>query len=306
MLLYINLPTMIDNKEKNISSSQENYTENIFEELSWELDFGKDKPESSQSRKKWPEDYMKIWITTLSIFNVIFVVFFALSFLYVQVQKNTDYAWKSMLDPFCFLVLWDLQEKNTFDSCSSIASLNNSYSSKIEEIKTQLATKMESIFLDLYTIENFWFSQEVSFLMDNKVNKMKIIDILNDFDKLKNDYAAGDKKQVDCNSIKVTSDNVVSMTCDVYSSSWERADIGNGLWIVGDTWDRKNSLVEGTSISAAASFLNFIEKNSAYNFQLIEKQKIFDSQVVWEWPYVRKTTVDLKLKYNNLKNNLSL
>lgn len=296
---------MFDNKEKKDSSHQENYTENIFEELSWELDFGKDAP-WNQSKKKQPQDYMKIGITVFSILNVILILFFAFSLLYVKVQKNPENTSKSIMDPFCFLILWDLREKNLSDSCSSLTSLNNAYAWKIEEIKNQFATKMEALFLDLYTIENFGFSQEVSFLMDNKTNKMKIIDMLNDFDKLKNDYAAWDKKQVECNSIKVNSDNTLTMSCEVYSSSWDRVDIGNGLWIVWDTWDRKNSLIEWTSISAAASFLNFIEKNSSYNFQIIEKQKIFGAEVVWEWPYVRKTKVDLKLKYNNLKNNLSL
>ncbi len=296
---------MFDNKEKNPSSPQESYSENIFEELSWELDFGKEAP-VSESKKRQPQDYMKMVVTGLSILNVLLVLFFALSFLYVKVQNNPTYTAKTILDPFCFLILWDLQERNTSWSCSSLASLKNTYISQTEELKNTLSEKIESIFLDLYVIENFWSSQEVSFLMKNKVDKMKVVDILNDFDKLKNEYTAWDKKQIECSGIKIVSDSVINMTCEVYSSSWDRVDMSNRLWIIWDTWDRKNSLVEGTSISAAASFLNFIEKNPAYNFQLLEKQKIFDSEMVWEWPYVRKTKVELKLKYNNLKNNLSL
>lgn len=296
---------MFDNKEKNTSSSPESYSENIFEELSWELDFGKDAP-VAESKKRQPQDYMKMAITGLSILNVVLVLFFVLSFLYVKVQNNPTYTAKSILDPFCFLILWDLQDRNTSGSCSSLASLKNTYNAQTEELKNTLSAKIESIFLDLYVIENFWSSQEVSFLMKNKVDKMKVIDILNDFDKLKNDYTAWDKKQVECAGIKIMNDSTLTMSCEVYSSSWDRVDMSNRLWIIGDTGDRKNSLVEGTSISAAASFINFIEKNPVYNFQLLEKQKIFDSEMVGEWPYVRKTKVELKMKYNNLKNNLSL
>lgn len=304
---------MFDNKKENsLESDWENsknnwvYTENIFKELSWELDFGKNNDQDEILSKKGKDYYLKILNQFLGVINVMFILFIIWGFLYVQIQKNNKYYSKSIIDPFCFLILWDLQSKNTGDYCSSLSALDEDYEIKTTELKKEIEEKLTSLFLDLYTLENFTSSKEVEFLLVNKVNKLKVIDILNDFDKLKNDFSAGDKKLVDCSNIKLSSDNTINMTCDVYSSSWEKVNISDWIWIVGDTWDRKTALMEGTSISTAASFLNFIEKNSQYNFQLIEKQKVFSSEAISAWPYVRKTTVDLKMKYNNLKNNLSL
>jgi hypothetical protein len=133
-----------------------------------------------------------------------------------------------------------------------------------------------------------------------------VLDMLNDFDNLKNDFSGGDKWMLNCYQISITKDAVLSVSCDVNSSSWEVSD-NNWKWIIWFSWDRNSSVIEWTSISAAASFLNFIEKNPKYNFQLLEKQKTFSSEsIVWEWVYVKKTNIKFKLKYNNLKNSLSL
>lgn len=304
---------MFDNKQENSVDSAQNkqknswaYTENIFKELSWELDFWKNNDQEEVSPKKGKEYYLKLGTQVFGVLNVLFILSIIGVFLYTQVQNDDKYYSKSIIDPFCFLILWDLQSKNTGDYCSSVSALVVDYENKTTELKQEIGEKLTSIFMDLYILENFTSSKEVEFLIANKVNKLKVLDILNDFDRLKNDFSAGDKKLIDCSNIKLSSDNIINMTCDVYSSSWERVDVNNWIWIVGDTWDRKTDLIEGTSISTAASFLNFIEKNSQYNFQLLEKQKVFQSDVVSEGPYVRKTKIDLKMKYNNLKNNLSL
>jgi hypothetical protein len=42
---------------------------------------------------------------------------------------------------------------------------------------------------DIYAIDNFIYSKEVTFLMDAKVNKLNTINIMNDFDKMKNDFS---------------------------------------------------------------------------------------------------------------------
>jgi len=291
---------------ENIKTPESNQTDNIFAELSWELDFWKKEDIIEVKIVKDKEYYLTQTKTVLSVVNIILFISLILWFLYVKAQNNeTNYS-KAFLDPFCLFILWDLKEKNTWDYCSSISALSIDYDSKINQLKNDIAERLSKIILTLLKVENFTNSSEISFLLNNKLTKLKVLDILNDFDKLKNAFSWDDKKLVSCDSIKINWDNTFEATCNIYSSSWERIDNFNWLWIVWDTWDRKTSLIEWTSISVAASFLNFIEKNPEYNFQLIEKQKIFDSEVVWEGPYVKKTKIELKMKYNNLKNNLSL
>lgn len=301
---------MEEEKQENSVNTAENkelnYSDNIFKELSWELDFWKEEVKQEEKQPKDKKYYLQMTLTILWVLNIFLFIMFVLSFLYVKAQNNEENYSKSFLDPFCFVILWSLQDKNTWDFCSSITSLVTDYGTKTSTLKNEILSKLSLVTWDLYTIENFVNSKEVSFLMSNKMNKLKVLDILNDFDRLKNDFSAWDKKLVNCKTIKINWDNTLDMTCEIYSSSWERVDNNSWLWIVWDTWDRKTSLIEWTSITQAASFINFIEKNSSYNFQIINKQKIFDSEVVWEWPYVKKTKVELKLKYNNLKNNLSL
>ena len=142
--------------------------------------------------------------------------------------------------------------------------------------------------------------------MENKVNKLRALNILNDFDRMKNDYTSWDKKQVECSNINISNQDEISMNCSVYTTNWQTADILRGFGIPGDTGSSKTSVLEWSSITAAASFLNFIEKNSQYNFQLVNKPRSFTSEMILDGPYVKKTTFTLELKYNNLKNNLSL
>lgn len=292
--------------EGSIETTEVSSTDNIFADLSGGLDFWRKEQAVEVSEVKDKEYYLRLSLSILWIFNIILFLSLLFGFLYIKVQNNeTNYS-KSFLDPFCFLILWDLIDKNTWDYCSSVSALNADYDSRTRQLKSDISEKLSKITLNLLEIDNFVNSKEVSFLLSNKLNKIKVLHILNDFDQLKNDFSGWDKKLISCNSMKINSDNIIEATCDVYSSSWERADSTSWLWIVWDSWDRKTSLIEWTSISTAASFLNFIEKNPEYNFQLLDKQKVFNSEVVWEWPYVKKTKLELKMKYNNLKNNLSL
>lgn len=293
-----------NNKEGNLSND-------IFKELSWDLDFWKEKTDLNQDKVKDKEYYINLSLSILWVLNVILIIFMVLSFFYISIQKNTSYYSSSLIDPFCAVILWSYSDKNTWDYCSSVSALKQDYITKTNELKNWFVLWidkvkwLDDIFLDLYTLENFKSSKEWEFLTLNKLNKLKVVNILNDFDRLKNDFSAWDKKMVECKNIKITSDNILTASCDIFSSSWETVDLQWGLWIIWDSWNKKD-LIWWTSISTAASFLNFIEKNPTYNFQVISKQKIFSSDFAWEWPYVRKTKLELELKYNNLKNNLSL
>lgn len=191
------------------------------------------------------------------------------------------------------------------DDCSSVSALNQEYAKKTQELRTLITSKVSSLFVDLYAIENFTNSKEVAFLMSSKENRIRVLDMLNDFDNLKNDFSRGDKKMILCDKISINNKFEMDVTCEAYSSSWEKSD-GVGGGILGSTASKTGDFSEGTSVSIAASFLNFIEKNKTSNFKILEKPKVFETQgVVWDGPYVKKTKIRFQLKYNNL-NSLSL
>lgn len=279
---------------------------NIFQELSGELDFGKVNQEKSQKPSKWADYYMRIASNVLAVLIAGMFLYTAWVYMYSKIQNDPNFGWNILTQPFCFVILWDLQEKVEDGSCPSLTSLKNIFTAKTQDYETKTSQRLEKIFVDLYKIDNFSFSPEVSFLMENKVNKLRALNILNDFDRMKNDYTSWDKKQVECLGINISNQDVISMNCSVYTTNWQTADILRGLGIPGDTGSAKTSVMEWSSITAAASFLNFIEKNSQYNFQLINKPRSFTSETILDGPYVKKTSFTLELKYNNLKNNLSL
>lgn len=289
-------------KEENIDDTK---IDNIFKELSWELDFWSEEVIEEKTTKKDKIYYLKLVSNILFYVNIVMFIFAIVFYSYIKIQNNPLNYSKTYIDPFCFLFLWDLENKNTWDYCSSVSALKKDFENKTNTLKQEIVDKLVKISTDLYAIENFVNTVEVNFLLSNNNNKLKIIDILNDFDRMKNDFTSKDKKIISCQNMKINNDNIVDVNCSIYSTSWERID-NNWNWIIWVSWDR-SSMIEWTSISVAASFLNFIQKNSTYNFQLIQKPKTFISNIViWEWPYVKKTDVSLKLKYNNFNNNLSL
>lgn len=277
--------------------------DNIFKELSGWLDFGKQEDEVV-APKKDKIYYLNLYSNIFSITNIVLFVIFGLLYAFVSVQNNPDNYSKSFLDPFCFVILSEEME-NTGDYCSSVASLVVDYDTKTAALKADLAQKVSWIIQDLYVYESFIDSKEIAFLLDKKTNRLKVLDMLNDFDKMKLDFSWMDKNKIQCTGMKITSDSTMDVSCTVYSSSWEESKAWNG--IIGTTGDIKSAQLQWSSVSVAASFLNYVEKNPQYNFQILDKQKDFTSNlIIGEWPYVKSTTLNLKLKYNNLKNTLSL
>lgn len=292
--------------ESNENSQIDNLSEaNIFSELSWELDFWLKKEEKVEVKKD-KLYYIKLAWKVMLYINIAFWSILFLFYIFLSVQNSNLFYSKSYLDPFCFIILSD-DEKNTWDYCSSVSSLLTDYENKINLLTKDTSKKLSWLIWDLYSIENFVNSKEINFLAENKNSRLLVLNMLNDFDNLKNDFTWMDKKKISCNDIKVYKDSTMQVVCDVNSSSWEISS-WNWEWIVWFSWDRKQWTIDGSSITIAASFLNFIERNPWYNFQLIEKQKDFKADsIAWdETSYVKKTTIKFKLKYNNIKNNISL
>lgn len=291
----------MDNSPKN--TGEKDYTQNIFQELSWELDIGKKKAGLEETPPKWKEYYLKLTNQVLSGIMMILILFIALAYGYVYIQKDPELSSSQLIDPLCFLILWDLAWENDVPYCSSIAALKVNYEQKTTTIIWDIARKLDVLFFDLYSLENFSASPEYIFLANSKINRLKVIDILNDFDKLKNSFTeAGDRKRVQCEGISITSDNLLTTSCFVYSSgTWEQ-DSKIVTW-----WrdDIVQTAPEWTSMTFAAEFLEYIQKNPEFNFQLLDKQKSFTLETTTEWLFTHRTKVDLRLKYNNFWNNLS-
>ena len=148
------------------------------------------------------------------------------------------------------------------------------------------------------------YSSEIQFLLDKKINRLKPLDILNEFDLLVNDFVQSDKSMIECKDIKVDNEYVLSAKCTAYSSDWESRL--NLPWV---NWERWNDIKEWTSMTVAASFLNYLEKTKTNkNFKLLEKQKVFQSSsVLLDSLESRRTTeFEIQMKYDNLSKNLSL
>lgn len=282
-------------------------SDNIFAQLSGDLDFWDDSSGSDDWNidKKNIYDYLKISTSYVFLLNLLLGLVLLTSVWYIYIQKNESFWNKSFLDPVCWFILWDWIE-NTQTWCSSIAFLLKDYENKINSLKSDISSRIAWIIWDVYTIENFIYSREISFLLNSSTSRLRPLDLLNQFDRLKNDFSPNDKRVIRCDNIEINNNNIATFNCSAYSSSWERSSWG--FVLVWESWNRLWwDILEWTSNSIAASFLNFIERNPQYNLRVVEKQKMFESEsVVWEGTFVRKTDFSFTLRYDTFWNNLSL
>lgn len=231
----------------------------------------------------------KAWYVFQILFWTGFVVLIIL-FSYIYIQNNKTISNSNILDPFCSIFLGDIEKEDPF--CSSISYLKWNYSNKLENIKTTQSNDILNILQKLYEVENFTKSKNVLFLADKSENKLKILNILEEFDNIKNEFNKVDKQKIQCNSLSIDWKNsILSMNCIAYSAWFEKWL----RWVDGSNTD----WLKGTSISEANSFINFIDKRSNI-FTLIDRQKVFKSEnTLWEkTDFTNMTKFSLKLKYN--------
>lgn len=229
---------------------------------------------------------------TATFLQSIFIVLFILAlgwFTYVTIQ-NKDIWSSNILDPICFIIAWDIPSDETY--CSSITHLNNKYNTYLTDEKAKQSTPILSILEKLYEVKNFTKTKEVLFLLDKSENKLKVLSVLEEFDKLKNDFDNVDKQKIQCNLLTIDSkDSSLSMNCFAYSAWFEK-------WF--KWFDADNSAsIKWTSLSIANSFINFLSLKSSI-FTIVDRQKVFKSEsIIWEkTDFTNKTNFSLKLKYN--------
>lgn len=274
-------------------------TDNIFKELSQNLDFWEVKEENLGPKPKTTEDYLKQASVVLGILNIFFLFLIAWVYGYIKIQNNPDFLGKTFLDPVCFLISMD-EVPNTEESCSSVAALIGSYNSKSEKLQSDISTRVLANVDQYYAIEDFIYSKEVSFLLDRKASKLRALEILWEFDKLRNNFVpAWDKKVVQCIPKELTKDGILSLSCEVFSPVWFAK-------IPGSTWDNRSE-TEWTSMTVANSFLNYIDKNIDSKFKIVDEPKGWSSEpVIGVWWFSSRTVFEIKLQYSETNNTLSL
>lgn len=270
-------------------------TSNIFEEFS-ENDWLKDEVEKIiQSQNKNAYYYLKkIWIYLSTLFWLLLVTVL-LVYVYVFIQEKDDLTNSGLLDPFCFIILWDVEKSKWL--CSSISSENKTYTDDVAEIKQKQLKSIYSIIESLYKIENFSKTKEIIFLTEKTDLKLPVLKILEDFDNLINEFEPIEKWKLKCFDIEINNNYVFKARCDAYSTVFD----SQIKWF---DWTDKNK-VWWKSVSYANSFINYIEKKSD-NFTHMSKQKIFNSASLLgeTTAFTNKTTFYLELKYNS--NDLTL
>jgi hypothetical protein len=99
--------------------------------------------------------------------------------------------------------------------------VKNIYRKDIEETKKFQFSKISSVIGGLYSLENFIYSKEVSFLLDRSKNRVKPTEILAKFDDIKNKFDPQEKSKIQCYNITINKERLLTMSCEAYSSDWD-------------------------------------------------------------------------------------
>ena len=283
-------------KEDNSDNILDDSWINIFDEFSQDDSLLQEVDKIKEERNR---DIFYYLVNTTRVFKILFIlslIWLTTVYWYIYIQ-NKLYEWNSvdnqLLDPFCFMLLGDVKH-NDLTFCTSITTLNDIYKKDLENIKNNQKNNIIWVIKKVYEIENFTNTKDVLFLKDKTDNKLKVLELLKEFDDIKNEFSKVDKQIIQCNSFEIDSENsTMSMKCNAYSAWYE-------TWIRGfDGKNDANSALKWTSITIANSFINFINLESKI-FKVINRQKLFKSEnIVWsETGFTSKTPFTLKLKYN--------
>lgn len=263
--------------------------DNIFDELSSNIDI-KNEVEKQENRKdKWVFYYLKLGSSGLIVFNMLLFFFIILFSAYSYIQGTTTARNFSFLSPVCKVFISKFNENG---SCYSVNYLLTQEKENLESLKEKQAFEIASIFWDLYSFENFHLSKKMVFLLERSANRLEPTKIILAFDELKNRYSSVDKSEISCNELEVSQDNILEMNCDVYSSDWDTKIVTfkDGIKTF-KQWG-------GTSISKAVSFIDFLKNYEESPFRVLEQNNTFTSEEVQLPPYTQKTSIELSLEYN--------
>ena len=278
---------MWENNEKiNIDST------NIFDEFSVDEKTKEEVKKVEESKKRrWMNYYLYISNNLLSTINLIAFLFLIAIWWYIYFQNSKIFKDVSYLNPICNLFI---HNKKDWENCYSVSywvnNLQNLNNKKEKDLYFQNRNLIEKIYRNFKFID----SKDIRFLISKSQDRLKVLKILSEFDRIKNEFSPLNKTRLECSNISINSDYTVNINCSAFSWKWDSKILGYS----GDNkWQDK---VEWTSISIASSFINFLEKRKDSNFIVLDKPKKFNYvSIINDNGYTRKTDFKLKLKYNN-------
>lgn len=267
---------------------------NIFDEFSHEHDVGGEIKKIQEEEERDVFFYIRRISTFLFLLNIFFflIVTFSAVYLYIQgAQWKNEY---SFLAPVCGIFLG--KEEFANGTCYNITGVHQEYQNLYDAEKKQQAEKILPLLWEIYSFENFNASRKVEFLLESERKRLRPIDILNSFDKLKFQFSPDDKSDIVCSNIDINEEKVLSISCVIYSSDWDSKIVSLNE---GNISFLKSG---GTAISRASSFINFIANKPDSPFVILEKTKVFTIEDADLPPYTKKTTIQLKLEYRDIEN----
>ncbi len=263
-------------------------SDNIFDEFSTESQQASAEIQQ-EKQKKDVYFYFQLLSKFFVVANICLLLIVITLWAYTYIQSRDTQEGYSFLTPICGVFLGDVASE--YSSCYGINTVLQEKQESLESLKaTQTQTILGTLW-DIYDIKNFNLSKKMLFLLEKSENRLGPLEILSAFDTLKNKFAPVDKSEITCYDIEIYTWNVLSITCDAYSSDWDSSII-----------DLKDGLIEtvpgwGTSISRASSFVNFLTSYPGSDFSIVEKPEDFTAVEVQEWPYTHKTTIQIRLRY---------
>nr|MDD3720203.1 hypothetical protein [Candidatus Gracilibacteria bacterium] len=279
-------------------TSSEFDNSNIFDELTQDVELENSLKKMKETKDKNFLYYISFYSGILKSINYVLLIVFLLSFTYIFIQKSETFYQSSYLNLFCPVLLGDVSNYvlDKGENCSGLSVFKSRFvTDEVGTLKNTQYNKIIDILPDVYVLNNNITSKERVFLLDETKNRLKVSDILKDFDELKGSFISYDKGKLECGELSIDSDYNIKVACSTFSSDWDDD-------ILGYDGNDKNQKVKGTSIAIASSFLNYIQTSST-KFTLLNKQKSFNLLPLSEGLYKYETDFSIELKYNG--TNLS-
>lgn len=258
-------------------------TDNIFDDIWWELDFWDDTT-SFEAVEVKKTDYFNIWANVLSFLNfgIFIVIIISLFFFYVQVSATST---MSFLNPICRFFVWDV---NLWWDCSGFSYYKDNYNKKMDQLKWDILSIQIPLLVAEFQSESIWNSKEVQFLLDKSRNKLVPLKILEDFDDIKNEFinktriepsleaVQWEKNSIVCKDIQITDSFRLSTECRFFA-------------------------YDSSSMKLASEFQRDIENGGL--FKVINKQDTFRVREAPEGDYSYTYMTSLKLDVQYIGEN---
>ena len=271
-------------------------TDNILEVFS--KDMMREKKKELQENLAGKDQVYYIGKLTLAFKSLFFLFLFISITLttYSYIQKNEEASDLWYFDSICWIFL-GTEAKNLHGSCGSLASVKKEYDERIDKVKDEQAQSITNLLDRVYALDNFLFTEDISFLLEKSSAKLPVTKMLQEFSQLKDAFVSTKwVYTIECSEVALNNNWEMILSCTAYTSDWSDSNI---IWFNGQItgWNK----ISWTSITVASSFINYI-KNQANEFKILEATNLYsfsDNIEEWKERYTKSTDFELTLKYTN-------